>query len=252
LQSAIFYFSLRALARSRHHRLAFAIYSAIAFAIGLAFARDTLSTPAPRAVTLDFLVSTMLMTGFVIVGLRKVFSLPISLSANWVLRITQLSPSQDYIAASRRALLTMGALPVWLIAAALSLFFSPWWSAAGHLAILALLCLLLADISIIGFSKVPFTCSCLPGKTNFQFVFWASLIILLPGAVMAGRAELKALQHPLQMAAIAGIIAALDAAVWIFNRRRARRAVLDFEEKMPEEVTTLGISMLQPSVRRAE
>jgi hypothetical protein len=186
------------------------------------------------------------------VGLRKVFSLPISLSANWVLRLTQLHSSADYMAASRRALLLLAALPAWLIAAGLSLFFANWTHAAEHLLILALLCLLFADLSLIGFLKVPFTCSYLPGKANFQFVFWASLIILLPGATFAGMAELKALDHPLRMAAIAAGIAALDAGVWLFNRSRARAAVLHFEEQVPDEVTTLGISLYGPSMSQAE
>jgi len=252
LHSAVLYFSVRAVARSRHHRLAFAVYLAIAFAIGLAFARDTLSMPAPRAVNLDFVVSTMLISGMIIVGLRKVFALPISLSANWVLRITQLRPSEGYIAASRRTLLVLGALPAWLVAAALSLFFRPWTPAAEHLAILALLCLLFTDLSLVGFAKVPFTCSYLPGKSNFQFVFWAFVMIVLPGAALGGIQELKALPHPLQMAAIAGVILAMDTGVWWFNRRRARSALIHFEEQEYEEVMSLGISLLQPSMRRVE
>jgi hypothetical protein len=248
LQTALLLFTLRSLTRSRHHRMAYSVYLAIVFAIGLAFVRDTLSIPAPRAINLDFLMSTIVMSGFTIIGLRKVFSLPVSLTANWVLRITQLRPSQDYIAATRRSLLLLAALPVWLVSALMSLFYRPWQPAAAHLVILALLCFIFADLSLIGFSKAPFTCSYLPGKANLQFVFWASVLLLLPAAVFGAKAELRALQSTAQTACLAAGLAALSIGLWAFNRRRAKSAILLFEEELPEEVTTLGIGSFHPSM----
>ena len=41
------------------------------------------------------------MMALAVVGMRNVFPLPISLNANWVLRLTQLNPSHKYIAADQ-------------------------------------------------------------------------------------------------------------------------------------------------------
>jgi hypothetical protein len=90
LQTAIVLFSVRSLTRSRHHRLAFAFYLAIVFGIALALLRSELSGESRGPLLMDIIMSTYMMMIFAVFGLRNVFSLPISLTANWVLRTTQL------------------------------------------------------------------------------------------------------------------------------------------------------------------
>jgi hypothetical protein len=80
------------LTRSRQHRLAFAFYLSIVSAIALGTVRDGIATAKPHPLTQDFLLNTILMMSFSVVGLRSVFSLPISLNANWVLWL-ELRPS---------------------------------------------------------------------------------------------------------------------------------------------------------------
>jgi len=58
---------------------------------------------------------------------RSIFSLPISLNANWIFRITQLHPPKKYIVAARRVLLLLGVLPAWICAALLSICFQPFY-----------------------------------------------------------------------------------------------------------------------------
>ena len=55
---------------------------------------------------------TFMMMLFAVFGFRSVFPLPISLTANWALRTTQLCPSYKYIAATRRTLLLLAVAPV--------------------------------------------------------------------------------------------------------------------------------------------
>jgi hypothetical protein len=108
-----------------------------------------------------------MIMSFIIVGMRKVFALPVSLNANWVLRTTQIFPMRCYVAGTRFSLLLIAALPSWLLSALLTVRFRPLSQVAVHLAVLALLGITLVDLSLVGFYKVPFTCSYLPGKTNF-------------------------------------------------------------------------------------
>jgi hypothetical protein len=136
------------------------------------------------------------MMSLAVIGLRSVFPLPISLTANWLLRITQLCPSQKYIAATRRSLLFFAVVPVWLVLALLSLSFRPWHQVVEHLAVLALLGYVFAELSLIGFYKVPFTCSYLPGKSNIQFAFWGLVVVLLVLAVSFAPFEQAALSDP--------------------------------------------------------
>jgi cytochrome c oxidase subunit IV len=246
LQNAIVVFCLRSIARSRQHRVALAFYWSVVIAIALAWIRREISGP-PESLEIGFIISSFLMMSFAVLGLRGIFSLPISLNANWMLRITQLRPTHHYIAATRRALLFLGVAPIWTICAALSLHLRPRSQAAEHLAFLALLGCVLVELSLIRFDKVPFTCSYLPGKTNIQAVFWGFAFILLSLGPLIGTYELSTLSNPrhyaLMMLSSAGVIAAL----WIFNRLHARSAVLYFEELPPDVITRLGLIFVPPA-----
>jgi hypothetical protein len=242
LITAIVLFSVRSLTRSRHHRVAFAFYLSIVFAIALSSLKAAMSTPTLHRLTPNFLMSTLVMVCLAVVGLRSVFALPISLNANWVLRVTQLYPSEKYIAAARHTLILLAVLPVWLCAALLSLCFRPLHQSAAHLVVLALVGFIMTELSLIGVSKIPFACSYLSGKSNIQYMFWGFVVIFFPIAKMFANYEQRTLHLPLQYA---GMISALTAAaleLWVFNRHHARSAVLYYEELPPEVITTLGLS----------
>jgi hypothetical protein len=242
LQSAIVLFSIRSLTRSRQHRVAFAFFLSIVFAIALSVLRFELSAASPRLLTPDFLMSTFMMMIFATKGLRSVFSLPISLTANWVLRTTQLCPSYKYIAATRRSMLVLAVAPVWLLSAFLGLPLRPTIQVAVHLAVLALIGYILSELNLIGFYKVPFTCSYLPGKSNIQFMFWGFLVAVVAIAVPLMAQEWHALQSPFQSACMVGLLVALAFGLWAFNHHRAKSAILFFEELPEVQITTLGLS----------
>ncbi|HLJ76428.1 MAG TPA: hypothetical protein VKT75_03400, partial [Acidobacteriaceae bacterium] len=79
LQTAIVQFSMRSLARSKQHRVIYAFYLAITFAIAVSTIEGVVQIRAARPVTPEFLMPTMLMICLAIVGLRSIFSLPVSL-----------------------------------------------------------------------------------------------------------------------------------------------------------------------------
>ncbi len=247
LQAAVLEFSIRSLMRSRQHRVVLAFYLGVGFAIALTFIKHEGPLFAyPRALSPGFLIATFAIMCFAVIGLRSVYALPISLTANWVLRTTQLQPSEKYIAATRRSLLLFAVLPVWLVSALFALAYRPFPQVAAHLLILALLGSILADLNLLGFYKVPFTCSYLPGKSNIQFSFWIFIIVFVPLTLLGANYELKALDHPFQCACIVAALAAVALGLWAVNRHRSRSAVLYFEE-LPEEIlTTLRLMSFPP------
>ncbi len=247
LQTAIILFSLRSLVRSRQHRLAFAFYLAVVGSIALSWLHRELLNLGPAPLSADFMTSTFVMTGFAVFGLRSVFSLPISLNANWMLRTTQLRPSEDYVAATRHTLLVLAVVPVWFISALLSLPLRPFHQVAGHMVMLALIGWIFVELSLIGFYKVPFTCSYLPGKVHLQVVFWCFLLLLVIFAMVTAEYEQPALSDPVRTLLTLMILIAAGLGLWIHNRRRAKSAVLYFEELPPEIITSLGLVWLAPS-----
>jgi hypothetical protein len=247
LQTAIALFSVRSLTRSRQHRLAFAFYLALIFSIAFSTLRSDLSDTALRPLNADFLTSTFLMMSFAVFGLRSVFSLPISLTANWVWRITQLRLSEKYIAGTRRALLCFAVIPILLISALLSFPFRPLTQVAAHLAILAFVGWIFVELSLVGFYKVPFTCSYLPGKVHIQVLFWCFMLLVTVLALSVGEFEIPALNESLRYVGMAAFLAATALGLRFFNHRRAKSAVLYFEELPPPPITTLGLVWIQPS-----
>lgn len=246
LQTAITMFSLRTLLRSRNHRVILAFYLSIVFALALATAHRALQAGQPRPFTNEFPIVTNIMMAVAVIGFRKVFSIPISLTANWILRTTQLHPSEHFVAAARNTLLLFAVVPVWIVSACLGLCFRSPSMVAGHLLILALLGVILAEVSLIRFRKVPFTCSLLPGGTNFQLVFWAGLVGFILLTLFVISLEMPALQDPLRYTQMVVSLCMIAAGIWALNRHEAKSAVLYFEEMPDEVLTTLHLLTMPP------
>ncbi len=243
LQTVLVYFSLRTLGRSRQHRIVLAFAWALILGLTLFVVRGWLEARGPRLMEESFLSSTLVMMALAVGGMRGVFALPIALKANWLLRVTQLRPTEHYLASTRRVLLLLAVVPVWFIAVVLSLGYRPWLSVAGHLLLLAIFGLLAIELSLIGFAKLPFTCSFLPGKANMQFVFWRCLIGFMLLMLFVMSYEQPALSSA---GRFVGLVLPAIAAVWslrLWNRAQERKAELYFEEKPEPPLITLGLTV---------
>ncbi|MGA7155630.1 MAG: hypothetical protein WBY53_02215 [Acidobacteriaceae bacterium] len=244
LQTCVLYFSVRSLLRSRQHRVVVAFYLGVGFAIALSCLSIPAATEAGLAVhpaSLRFLISTIVMMTFAVVGVRVAFALPVSLTANWMLRVTQIRPAAAYLSATRRSLLALSVAPVLVGAAVLSLPFEPWGQVAEHVLVLAVLGGIFTEVSLLGFHKVPFSCSALPGKANVQFVFWVYVVMLIPLTEESAQLEQRALGRPLEYVACMGTLGVALLGFWMWNRRQWRTAVLRFEERAEEEIVTLKL-----------
>ena len=247
LRWAIAIFSYRSLARSRQHRVVFAFFMAVVASIGITCLRREIYAAGPEKLTGDFLIPTLLMMSLTVLGVRAVFSLPVSLNANWILRTTQLRPTSKYISATRSTLLLFAVIPMLVVVALLALNYRPWEQVAGHLVLLALFGCAFVEFALVNFNKVPFTCSFMPGKANVQAVFWGAVVIWIMLTLLAGTVEISALQHLSKFFATAGLLLFVVAAVGIYNRIRARSAELYFEDVAPEIVTTLNLMFIPPA-----
>jgi len=213
LKSAVVLFSIRTLVRSRQHRVILAFYLGLGFAIVTIFIRF----PAPQKQLAEYgglfgphpnvplLVSSVVMLCFAVVGTRVVFSMPLELKANWIFRITPIRGGLDCLAASRRALMVLAVTPVWTVSAVLFLWLWPWRQAAGHLAVLGLLGSTLTDLCLMGFQKIPFTCSFLPGKSKVHMKFLYCYALLV-GLIGAAELERQALLDPAKFALMMAIL----------------------------------------------
>ncbi len=251
LETAIGQFSVRSLLRSRQHRIIFAFYFGVGFALNLLILKMPAARPRGGAVvqgvsgvSVPLLASTTLLMLLAVVGMRIVFAMPLDLKANWIFRIAPVRGGALCLEARRRAMLAMGVLPVWLGIAGMLFSIWPWRPAAEHLLILGLLGLLLTEVCLQGFQRIPFTCSYLPGKTNVQLTFIFSLMVLLQLLAYCAGLEFSTLNRPMRYLSV---IVVFGGALYLARWRTASQAETDdmgvqFEDQGSPAIQGLGLS----------
>lgn len=259
LDRAIFLFTARTLARSRQHRLLVAAFGGIGLAIGLAYAKDLVygysrglfdslgvNGAASRywdRANVPLMVASLVLLAFAVIGVRAAFSLPLELGANWIFRVTTADAPASYFSAVRKTLLALSAVPVWIAAAAAFLLIWPIDQALEHVAMMTALGILLVEISLYRFRKIPFTCSYLPGKANLNVRLGVYAALFLFAADRGVALEYWAIEHTSAFLVLFAIL--LWAAMWARRRTlrfaEARGNRIQFEETPPAAIFALDL-----------
>jgi hypothetical protein len=246
LETCVALFSIRTMLRSRQHRLLLCFYLGTGFAIVLACVKTALGQKGflhgarGDMVDLAFLVASLWVISFAVIGVRVVIAVPHTLRANWIFRMTETRGVAEYLAAVRRSLLVIALAPVWLLLAVLFLLRWPTWPVAGHLVVLGLVGVVVVELCLHGFHKLPFACSYLPGQPKVHVVFWGLLLVLVP--LSAARVEREMLNRPLSYLCMVALLAAIAAATrWRTATFAKSKEKLMFEEEYPPELLALGL-----------
>jgi hypothetical protein len=247
VETAVVQFSIRTLLRSRQHRVILVFYLGIGFASTIFFLKSPVARQISTASAADpwhqpsmpLLAASILLMGFWVLGIRVAFSLPLDLHANWIFRIAPLRAGAELLVARRRSLLVLSVLPVWLGSAALFLSLWPWRAALGHLAVLALLGVILSELCLAGAQKIPFTCSWLPGKSNFHITFWICVALIVQMIGRAAEYERRALGNGTGYLTLLAILSVV--AVCARLRTKSDDAALAFEEVPSWKLVTLEL-----------
>jgi hypothetical protein len=154
--------------------------------------------------------------------------------------MTETQSVPEYVAAVRRSLVVMAFAPVWLLLAVLFLFRWPTLPVVGHLIVLGLVGIIVVELCLYGFHKLPFTCSYLPGQSKVHVVFWGLLLVIVP--LIAARFETRMLHRPFSYVCIAALLVVIAAlARWRTDASARLTEELAFEEEYPPELLGLGL-----------
>jgi hypothetical protein len=147
------------------------------------------------------------------------------------------------MAARRRAFYVLSVVPVCLVATALLLSIWPWQTVAKHLAALILLGTALAEVCLHGRQKLPFTCSYLPGKSNFNIAFLLFSVIVFIVTIRAAQLERESFDYAPGYAAVIGVLLILALfARWSASRlAKSPEGELQFEEAAEPAVFALDL-----------
>jgi hypothetical protein len=177
-QQACYHFIVRTLLRSDAH---LQIVSAFA-ALGLVAASESLLSIRTDQFFLirhypsaDFLSIPFILSYCLIAGIRFAFEIPADLRANWIFKLW-LNPDDQQARPIARRVLLAATLP-WIAPASftVTLFLFGWTSALLHTTILTISNVLLVEILLVKFRKIPFTCSWPPFESNSGVILIAYL-----------------------------------------------------------------------------
>ena len=157
-QRGCYGFAIRALLRSEKHCIFFGGFAGI----GLVAASQTAQSfaqPKLAAPDADMLSIPLIVAYFVICGLRFVFEMPVELDANWMFQAILDPGKHESAAVARNVILTvvLAGIVVPTLAAYGAIW--SWRIAALHAIYLLGMSLLLIEGLLVGFRKIPFTCS---------------------------------------------------------------------------------------------
>jgi CubicO group peptidase (beta-lactamase class C family) len=249
-ETAVAHFSIRSLLRSRQHRMIFAFYLGAGFAFTILFLNAPPEITGPTdggpwdTLSIPLLASTIMLMGFWVVGARVVVSLPVDLGANWVFRTTPFGAGAQCLRARRRALLALSVAPAWMLTAAVLFSIWPWRPAAEHLVALGCFGVILAEFSLDGVQRIPFTCSYLPGKSKIHVTFWLWFFLIFWGIIGAAVSERKAFASPGATAALLGGLGIATVFCILRNNWLAARSDVElrFEEIRSDQLVRLNLS----------
>jgi len=245
LKSALTLFSLRTLLRSRQHRMILSFYLGIGLAIVLGYSQTRFAglVPVKNRISTTFLLASILIMILTVLAIRIVASIPISLPANWIFRITEVRPARLYHRAVRFSWFALGVTPILFILSGSFLAPYPWQQVLGHLVTMLFLGMLLVELCLHTFQKIPFTCSYLPGKANIHFAFWACLLFFIRLLKEGANLESRMLGDRTSCIRMILFLAAVAAGMrWFITARMSSAQELVFEEENPPVIVSLKLN----------
>jgi len=245
-QRAAYRFAFRTIFRSEEQ--AFALGGFLSLGIVLASQKLLLAVgkkppPAANALPSAELLSVPLILGyFLILGLWGVCAIPAPLRANWVFRFHLDPRTRECVPLARKIILTFVVPGLTAFCLPVYAHFWGWRIGALHTALVAIWCVLLMEGLLVGFRKIPFTCS-LP-KFKSHAIVNALLLALAYLAFTSATATIEswALADPLwYIAFVPFLLGALFALYfWPKTMLDADPALL-FEEQSVRVVEVLNL-----------
>jgi hypothetical protein len=242
-QRATYRFVMKTLLRSERHGLVLAGF----FSLGIVTASQYLfasfhgkMVDAGALPSAEVLAVPLVLSYCTLLGVRFVFDIPTEIQANWVFRLWLNKTTQECIPLARKIMLSF-VLP-WVFAVVLPLYVYIWDWRVGLLqtVVVTLWSLVLAEVLLLHFHKVPFTCSYPPFRDSAVVLalFW--ILGFFVFVVLTSNLEHWALLSPVLMASFV----AIPLVAWyVLSRWREETAEID-KEIIFEENESGGFELL--------
>lgn len=189
-QQGVVVFMAKTLERSAQHRMVLMGYMGLSLAILLTGIAGMKGIVKPGRLTLEyFSYSHLVLLMFLGAGLRKVFTIPSELRANWTFQVAEKECREEWLRAVDQVSTWPALFVILLLPAPLEIALVG-WRGVMEMLLFAVAYLLLYETLFYSWQKLPFTCSYVPGQENgfvvvFRFFSVLSLIPLLDAFFVA-------------------------------------------------------------------
>ena len=239
-----FRFVGKTMLRSESHRLVLTAIGGLALVLASQALMDAsvgAKSLREAALSPDALSIPFILAFLVIVGLRIVFEIPVELRSNWIFQLMVDPEKQECEPLARKVILILVLPWLLLIAFPAYVYVDGWVVACIHTLLVATWAVLLTNIVLIRFHKLPFTCT-LPLFKQHSFVTLLSVGFgFLLYAVSTPEFESSALSEPVRLI---GLVP-LAAVAWYIPHHLAKNTI-DIEKRVIfEESPTQTIEALR-------
>jgi hypothetical protein len=239
-----FRFVWKTLFRSEAHRLMITAVGGLALVLAsqaLMSAVEAANSLREAALSPDALSIPFILSFLIIVGLRVVFEIPVELRSNWIFRLLLDTERQECERLARKVILIFVLPWVFGIVFPLYLYFEGWLAACLHTLLITIWSVLLTNIVLIRFRKLPFTCS-LPLFKQHSIVTLLSVCFgFLCYAVSTPEFESWAIPEPRRMISVVPVVAV----AWFIPHHLGKTTTNIEREMIFEEAPTRTIEALQ-------
>ena len=236
-----FFFTLATVWRSSLHRLTLACAAAasVATAVVTLSGLDLDDVARVENVSTGIFAIQPMFYGALLVAFRHGIRVPAELRANWGFQLAWRNRDREFLAGVRRAALVGIVTPALLIVLPLFSFFFGLPLAVAHAALGFAGAVVLLEVLLFSYEKVPFTCTYVPSENLKTFGIPYVMAFLIGASIFAGM-ERAALQDPMAWLRLVAILTTITVGFRLASRRRTNRMPVEFDEA-PATTQRLGL-----------
>ena len=240
-------FVMKTLFRSESHSMFFAAFVGLGLVLASqtavsAFAsrRTVVLEAAPAA---DMLSIPLIVAFCMASGLRFVFAIPAETPANWVYQVSVDRGSHNARGVARKVMLAFLWPGIALPALAIYGWAYGWRIGLMHAAYVAVLCLLLSDVLLVRFRKIPFTCPLPSFRNNAVLMCFVWLIAAFVFAGLGAGLERWMMLRPVRYLILVPFLWAAWDMLWRIRREYEDvDSQLVFQDQPPAAIERLDLS----------
>lgn len=221
-------FVMKTMLRNEENALALGGFVGLGVVLASQTMFSALSGKGPLPLPSANVLSIPLILGYCqLIGVRFVFDVPAHLRANWIFRFLLDNHAHESVALARRVMLCL--VSPWMVFVALPVYVHFWGWKIGflHIGLVTIWLVLLSEVLLVGFRKLPFTCT----YPSFQPSAVVALIAYVLGyfafAVITSELESEALSSPVA----GGVFLVMSLGVW-YTVHRTRRSAMEIDEHL--------------------